>query len=44
MLQPWSLNRALYGVTPGWLLPAVFGGLMLIGLLQRLSRHRAEAS
>jgi hypothetical protein len=44
MHQPWSVNRALYGVTPSWLLPAIFGSLMLIGWLQRLTRQRAEAS
>jgi hypothetical protein len=41
MIQPWSVNRALYGVAPRWLLPLVFGSLMLLGLLRRLARQRA---
>jgi hypothetical protein len=43
MSQPLPRNRALYGSAPRWLLPAVFGGLLLIGLLQRRSRRRATS-
>ncbi len=44
MRQPWSVNRALYGRTPGWFLPLLFSTVLGIGLLQRLGRRRAASA
>lgn len=41
MRQPISMNRALYGTTPGWFLPVIFGAVLGMGLLRRLGQRRA---
>jgi hypothetical protein len=41
MRQPFSLNRALYGRSPNWLLPVVFGAVVGMGLLLRRPLRRA---
>jgi hypothetical protein len=43
MRQPWSMNRALYGRSPRWFLPLVFGSVVCLGLLRRLARRHVEA-
>lgn len=42
MRQPLSVNRALYGRSPTWLLPVIFASLLGLGLLQRLGQRRAH--
>ena len=34
-----SYNRAMYGRTPGWLLPLVFGSIFVMGRLLRRGRR-----
>ena len=43
MRQPLSINRALYGRSPGWFLPVIFGTVLGLGLLSRLGRRDASA-
>ena len=40
MRQPYSINRALYGRAPGWFVPVIFGAVLSMGLLRRLSLRR----
>ena len=42
--QPWSFNRALYGRSPNWFLPLIFGTVLGVGLLGRLARRRLQAA
>jgi hypothetical protein len=43
MRQPWSMNRALYGRSPRWFVPLIFGTVLGLGLLKRLARRQADA-
>ncbi len=39
-MQTLSVNRALYGCTPNWFLPVIFGAVLGMGLLRRLGQRR----
>jgi hypothetical protein len=42
MRQSFSLNRALYGRSPGWFLPLIFGTVVGMGVLLRRAPRRAS--
>jgi hypothetical protein len=42
--QSFSLNRALYGRSPGWFVPLLFGAVVGMGVLLRRPRRAPAAA